>query len=681
MPTKQISNFRSNLQKFYTENTKYLKNQCSNLLQLMSCACHIVRPSSTRCEAQVETQHQRCTIQSTKISTISSLVDKSKLNNNNNFTATPIITPPDPNTSATTTIPYDTQRENYGLYALKCNRNAIRRDTLLANLAQETKHKINVYPSPIKMSPEPYSDVNHEIFSPCQMAKENPETLNSLNYNREYYKIEFSEEGGLKGISSNRKNCGISATASTTPTAAASAIKPSGIVCDSNSKTFKTQIPAPPRKKKHPIAVPTTPDSSCYSSNSNSRGGGVGSAENLLSKSKPQARLLESCKQNDLSFCGKRNDAGCSTVAIAPSFIPPSHAKVNEQREVQRNNRTTLNTVGQLCNNNTATPTTAAASSDIDKLINLKKNPSELYRITEMSNKSRNLYDGNASKLFPILCDAAPNKTVVSAPKRHKSSQQRRKLTKQFSTTDSVNIFEPNANENAFDDFNDIISQEPVVSVGETVASTAQKNGTKIFSRFSSSSDSDEIIEFTKKSINRQTATANRLCSFASTDNGLSKTAIAASHHSSNKVDRKIIRENTVDLSSFAVDGRAVIMANKPQFINANQQTINNNPNNNVNNNNNNAGTLSFSSKLYNMSNDGYDDDQQMPKPTTADEGDGLCTQVLYNCNNDNANKSIICKDMERVKVNNTDIDYGRNVKRLPPQNRNVYKIINLATV
>lgn len=673
IPTKLPSYFRTDFRKLYTQSTTNQKEECSRLLQLMS--CNIFRPAApppaTRTHA--ESQHQRCTIQSTKISTISSLVDKSKLNNSNNSTITPT---PDP------TIPYDTQRENYGLYALKCNRNAIRRDTLLANLAQETKHKINVYPSPIKMSPEPYySDVNHEIFSPCQMANENPEPLNSLNYNSEYYKIEFSEEGGLKGISSNRKMYGINGTASTT-----SAIEPTtGIVCDSNSKSFKTQIPPPPRKKKHAIAVsptPLPPDSSCTSYSSSS-GGGVGSAVNLLSKqSKPQARLLESCKQNDLSFCGKTNDAGCSTVAIVPSLLPTSHAKVNEQREVQRT--AIRNTVGKFYNNNGTSTTGGAANTATDKIINLKKNPSELYRIAEMSNKSKNLYDGNneSKPSYPIRCDAAPSETVVCAPKRHKPSERRKKLTKQFSTTDSVSIFERSANENAFDDFSDIISEEPVVTVG-----TTQENGKKIFSRFSSSSDGDEIIEFTKKSINCQTVTANRSNAVTPKDNNnyneMSKTSIAS--HSSNEVDRKIIiREKTaVDLSSFAVGGgtAAVVMANKPQCINANQQIINNNPNNNVSNNN--ADTMSLSSKLY-MSNNGYDDDdQQMPKPTTADEGDGLCAQMLYNNNdnNDNGNKKSICKDMERVKINNMDIDYGRTVKRLPPQTRNVYKIINLATV
>lgn len=51
----------------------------------------------------------RFTIQTSHISTISSLVDKTK----------------------TGTFTYDTKKENYGLYALKCNRNAIKQGLLM----------------------------------------------------------------------------------------------------------------------------------------------------------------------------------------------------------------------------------------------------------------------------------------------------------------------------------------------------------------------------------------------------------------------------------------------------------------------------------------------------------------------------------------------------------------------
>lgn len=712
-------NLATRLQKLYNETTTHLKQEGTNVLQLMS--CNMFHPKTNgKNNAFDEHIQKRCTIQSTEISTISSLVDKSKINNNinknqmvsKNEITDSSLSPPTVRTTTPAAV-CDTQKENVGLYALKCNRNAIRRDTMFANFSHhETKpyNNINVYPSLIPAataSPEPYSDVIHEIFSPCQMDNENSEALNSLNYNREYYKIEFSEEGGLKEIAATnrKKSAGINTTTTTTPTLTTKSdgngvtIKPSDniiAVCDSNRKTFKTQIPPPPRKKKISVPQQQTQRSTSAPSMDDSNGCSV----NLVFKSKPQPRLLESCKQNDLSYYGKRNNGGVTPTP--PSRLPPpSSVKVKEQVKLQRNT------------NNTTSIGNTNIDTNMNKF-NLKKNPSELYRIAAaIGNKSENFHDNDESKLN------ADNNTIVVYPPLRKKSIERKCLTKQFSRSDSVNIFEKKFTpENAFDDFSDILKEEPVVHVkySTTLHNQQQQpnrnNMRKEFSRFSSS-DSDEIVEFSQKSINRKIVNDsfennykyNKMpeAKFSSTFNVTGrKNSCHSLSQNGNGIDTKIAKQ-IIDLSV----GNEVVLANKPQFRNANLRAIDN-PYNNINNHNNininnndmvgNNSILKLEdSKLY-MSNDGNfnddnndddDDDQQNLKQIAADEGDGLCTQVLCNDNHNTNNKSINNKDLNRVKLNNNNNNSGmvecgggRIVKHLaPPPNRNVYKIINLVTV
>lgn len=116
------------------------------------------------------TQPARVTIQTSHISTISSLIDKTK----------------------TGTFTYDTKRENYGLYALKCNRNAIKQG-LLMNVNSELNYQIPIITTPRTST----VDVNHEAFSPCDNNDDIENNLNSIDQYHEYYKIEFSEERGL----------------------------------------------------------------------------------------------------------------------------------------------------------------------------------------------------------------------------------------------------------------------------------------------------------------------------------------------------------------------------------------------------------------------------------------------------------------------------------------------------
>lgn len=180
----------------------------------------------------------RVTIQTSHISTISSLVDKTK----------------------TGTFTYDTKKENYGLYALKCNRNAIKQG-LLMNVNSDINSQAAITPK----TPS-YSDVNHEVFSPCDNNDDIDNNFNSIDQYHEYYKIEFSEERGLE-TSTNISN---------------NAIR---IECNANNKRMP-----PPRQKKKLLSNTTST---------------VNDKRTFSTKPIPNERLLKNCQKNHLS-------SGCS---------------------------------------------------------------------------------------------------------------------------------------------------------------------------------------------------------------------------------------------------------------------------------------------------------------------------------------------------------------------------------
>lgn len=181
----------------------------------------------------------RVTIKTSHISTISSLVDKTK----------------------TGTFTYDTKKENYGLYALKCNRNAIKQG-LLMNVNSEIKFQTPITP---KITPCNI-DVNHEAFSPCDDIENN---LNSIDQYHEYYKIEFSEERGLETSTIDRNISNNTLR----------------IECNANNKRMP-----PPRQKKKLLSntTSTVNDKRAYST-----------------EPIPNERLLKNCQKNHLS-------SGCS---------------------------------------------------------------------------------------------------------------------------------------------------------------------------------------------------------------------------------------------------------------------------------------------------------------------------------------------------------------------------------
>ncbi len=189
------------------------------------------------------TQPARVTIQSSHISTISSLVDKTK----------------------TGTFTYDTKKENYGLYALKCNRNAIKQG-LLMNVNSEVNFQASNKITPQITAPT-FIDVNHEAFSPCDNNDDIENNLNSIDQYHEYYKIEFSEERCLETsiIDRNANNSNNTRR----------------IECNANNKRMP-----PPRQKKKLLSntTSTVNDKKAYFTNE---------------------RLLKNCQKNHLS-------SGCS---------------------------------------------------------------------------------------------------------------------------------------------------------------------------------------------------------------------------------------------------------------------------------------------------------------------------------------------------------------------------------
>lgn len=141
-----------------------------------------------------QTTLERRTIDTNHISTISSLVDRSKVENESN-------------------IYYDSQKHNYGLYALKHNRSmstASRRSGTRMNLPQRDDPSATSATTTTTMvhfrRSLPYES-KHEYFEPNIQNRSDEqsrdENIEDLEIGNEYYKIEFSEEGGLKELKYN----------------------------------------------------------------------------------------------------------------------------------------------------------------------------------------------------------------------------------------------------------------------------------------------------------------------------------------------------------------------------------------------------------------------------------------------------------------------------------------------
>lgn len=169
-----------------------------NFLNRITCNLFPTSISSTSNNAadnhqtQPQTTLERRTIKADHISTISSLVDRT-------------------NSTDDSSSNCDSQRYNYGLYALKYNRSrttASKRNEIRQDLSQKD---VSVAVEP----PESYTSslkdsirrsiplqLKHEYFEPS-LRRVNNKLMDDSDIGNEYYKIEFSEEGGLKELKFN----------------------------------------------------------------------------------------------------------------------------------------------------------------------------------------------------------------------------------------------------------------------------------------------------------------------------------------------------------------------------------------------------------------------------------------------------------------------------------------------
>ena len=181
-----------------------------NILNRLPCNLFRQTQTSTRPPPTVSDSNslERQTIESNGISTISSLVDKSKIANS--------------------------QRENYGLYALKCSRNATRRAGIILNLnaGEPTGH---IY------------EIKHEQFEPCRSTDDSELNQDSINEpDHEYYKIELNAVGGLMELTRNRDSTQRMAPVPQRRTKKVSQKKPT-----------QRDVPREPHRAKSPLPQPT----------------------------------------------------------------------------------------------------------------------------------------------------------------------------------------------------------------------------------------------------------------------------------------------------------------------------------------------------------------------------------------------------------------------------------------
>lgn len=381
-----------------------IKQESYKILNRIS--SHLFPPSANTTTSNRPNVLERRTIQSTQISTISSLVDKTK----------------------SETFSYDAQKENYGLYALKCNRNALKNGLIISvpppsqQSFQSQHHSSSSFNS---------NDINHEKFLPCNQSTDivsvhhtnfNHDTnFNSLNTasHGDFYKIEFNETVADYCSSSGRipENNSKQFYDNT-----------NGVVNNernfSQTKENVRKVP-PPRKKKF---MPTL------------------QSEEI--RKVPPVKSINKMK--------------------APSVPISTPHTLCVQKPVELQNNISL-----VASNNSSKLLMQKTNSD-DFLIpmnNLKKNPSELYRIAEM--KVHRSLDtlGTVLSAAPPVVSFATRSTTSVAPRA-----KRKNLIKQFSTTDSINIFEMNRHDDVFTDFNEVLYSVPVIPVLQELSQHRQTN-------------------------------------------------------------------------------------------------------------------------------------------------------------------------------------------------------------
>lgn len=317
---------------------------------------------------------ERRTIQSTHISTISSLVDSSKASNKQC---------------------HDSQRDNYGLYALKCNRSAAKRTGILMNITTNE----------LSASNQCHYEIKHEHFEPCQSFDSDLSSLNYAMENREYYKIEFSEEGGLRSSHHSRQASRNVHADDGMKKAVVEEVKFSNAYECSGNNDGRNKIsdvrprrtaPIPPNRVRN-----YTPEMTVKNYSSPSASESSGSLEPLPAVIQHRSADRKSHNQQPIV----------------------SNASVESSNSVKCVD-------GVVTKKSTEIPTHPMVAS-------LPKPRFQLFRST----KSENLAESPIPKTTRV---------ALASIKRESSSD------------DSVNIFRPDNTSNAFDDFDEIFFDEPV---------------------------------------------------------------------------------------------------------------------------------------------------------------------------------------------------------------------------
>lgn len=346
---------------------------------------------------------ERRTIDSTHISTISSLVDRTRCDS--------------------TVQMHESQKENFGLYALKCNRSAgtSKRGSVLKILTPGSgnggspQHKF-----PTNSSNSMYN-FKHEHFQPCQTATHeyaanDSNQCDDFNDNRanEYYKIEFIEgEECINGLKpsemlKNDKNC--------------KNIKIQKNETESNKKDLPAPIP-PRRQKSVPLTRPRTTTAPTTTSDPHVQSKATTQFiddETNNSKSSNQS-------ESSSSLAHQKIETICSTVTQPNKMRSPRVHTI-------KSNAYAISTENQS-----------------HSMLKLKKNKSELYRLAD-SGKYATLKKNTAKNQ-----DENGNSDTID---EHLSSK--RKLVRQ-----SDSIFPKADQKNAFNDFDEVIGITPVVDVDQ----------------------------------------------------------------------------------------------------------------------------------------------------------------------------------------------------------------------
>lgn len=323
---------------------------------------------------------ERRTIQSTHISTISSLVDDTKVS---------------------TQQCHESQRDNYGLYALKYNRMAARQTGVLMNISTSNElnrgHNQNQY------------EMKHEHFEPCETAENDLSSLSYAMENREYYKIEFSEEGGLRSSHHSRQASrklhaagGVSEKAKVEKTKLGQAYECGGTGARNHSddQRPKRAAPIPPVRVNKAVAP----------------------------KAVAPMAVAPKAVVNTFSPSSSSASESSGTVESLPAIL--THR--SSHREVR-------NIQPKVFNIPITKKTTEITARAIAIEAQVKR--TQLFR----SPKNENL---------ATISIAKAARTSALAPIKRGSSSD-----------DSVNIFRPGNTTNAFDDFDEIFIDEPVHTV------------------------------------------------------------------------------------------------------------------------------------------------------------------------------------------------------------------------